>query len=689
MVMENKQPLPEHKIYALDIGTRTVVGLVGSYIDDRFAVESHVAINHPERAMYDGQIHDIEKVAKVVKRVTEHLELETGYQLKKVAIAAAGRALKTQSAEVTRALDPTREIDKSTLDAIEIEALQTAQKQLEANHQLKAKYYCVGYSAVQYVLDDALIANPLEHRGSQLSLKVIATFLPHSVVDSLYTVVDKLGLEVTNLTLEPIAAISVAIPQKFRLLNLALVDVGAGTSDIALTKAGAVYAYAMVDMAGDELTEALVQHYLMDFESAETLKMNLCFEETQHFTDIVGIPYQKTTAEVLAAIGSEINRVAAKVAEGIVGANGGKPSAVFLIGGGCQVPGFSQALSEHLDLPRERVVIKGADALEGIHYQTQALVGPEFITPLGIGYHALIAREQDFLQVLVNDTPLRLFNAKQLLVSDALVLIGYGARRLIPERGKPLQYVLNHQNKRVSGTYGEAAKVYVNGSLASLDTPIKHKDAIVVEDAVQGTDAALKLTDAIDYRKQVFLEEGPLDLVRQIMVNGVPINQELADQYWIQPMDHVQVEALQTVSDLMLFKGIEHHKSISVNGRQAHPALTLRKGDFITFDSAFEVTPNGATKAITETPLAKGDLEQSPLEVVNTKPIHRYTLTINNAPVEIETDRNPMIFVDLFEYIDFDLSKPKGIIDLKLNGERARYTDVLKNGDSIDIGWRQ
>ena len=683
--MENKQPLPEHKIYALDIGTRTVVGLVGSYIDDRFSVESHVAINHPERAMFDGQIHDIEKVAKVVKRVTEQLEQETGYQLKKVAIAAAGRALKTQSAEVTRQIDPTREIDKSTLDAIEIEALQQAQKQLESNQQFKAKYYCVGYSAVQYLLDDALIANPLEHRGSFLALKVIATFLPHSVVDSLYTVVDKLGLEVTNLTLEPIAAISVAIPQKFRLLNLALVDVGAGTSDIALTKAGAVYAYAMVDVAGDELTEALVQHYLMDFESAESLKMNLCRSSEQSFIDIVGIPYQKTTQEVLVAIGSEINRVAAKVAEGIVIANGGTPSAVFLIGGGCQVPGFSQALAEHLDLPKERVVIKGADALEGIHYQTSSLAGPEYITPLGIGYHALIAREQDFLQVLVNETPLRLFNAKQLLVSDALVLIGYGARRLIPERGKPLQYMLNHQNKRVSGTYGEAAKIYVNGSLASLDTPIKHKDAIVVEDAVQGTDATFKLSDAVDFRRQVFLEEGPLDLVRQIVINGVSITKDHASQYWIQPLDHVQIEALDTISDFMTFKALSEHKGLYVNGRQSHPSLSLRSGDFITFEVSNDGPHSFVKVADAKAELILNADNREPVQ----KPMNRYYFVVNQKTQEIETDRNPMIFVDLFEYIDFDLTKPQGIIDLKLNGERARYTDELKNGDVIDIGWRK
>ena len=67
------------------------------------------------------------------------------------------------------------------------------------------------------------------------------------------------------LTLEPIAAINVLIPPSMRRLNVALVDIGAGTSDIAITDAGTVIAYGMVPIAGDEVTEAISDHYLLDF----------------------------------------------------------------------------------------------------------------------------------------------------------------------------------------------------------------------------------------------------------------------------------------------------------------------------------------------------------------------------------------------------------------------------------------
>lgn len=89
----------------------------------------------------------------------------------------------------------------------------------------------------------------------------------------LYKVMDNIGLDVGFMTLEPIAAIEAAVPNNIRLLNVALVDIGAGTSDIAITKDGTIAAYAMTSTAGDEITEMLAKTYLLDFDTAEAVKM--------------------------------------------------------------------------------------------------------------------------------------------------------------------------------------------------------------------------------------------------------------------------------------------------------------------------------------------------------------------------------------------------------------------------------
>ena len=83
---------------------------------------------------------------------------------------------------------------------------------------LDSKYYLNGYE----------ITNLEGHKGSEISVLLLATFLPEEVVDGLYAAVEIAGLEVANLTLEPIAAMNVAIPENFRLLNIALVDAATG-----------------------------------------------------------------------------------------------------------------------------------------------------------------------------------------------------------------------------------------------------------------------------------------------------------------------------------------------------------------------------------------------------------------------------------------------------------------------------
>ena len=77
-------------------------------------------------------------------------------------------------------------------------------------------------------------------------------------MESLYSAMNQAGMEVAGLTLEPIAAINVAIPEKLRLLNLVMVDIGAGTSDIAVCRDGKVVGYTMATLAGDEITESIM-----------------------------------------------------------------------------------------------------------------------------------------------------------------------------------------------------------------------------------------------------------------------------------------------------------------------------------------------------------------------------------------------------------------------------------------------
>ncbi len=655
-------------IFSLDIGTRNVVGMIGNMEMNNFKIIDFEIIAHPDRAMYDGQIHDIDKVSEVVREVKQRLEDRAGFELKYVSIAAAGRALKTNKVEVYREIDSTKEISKSLIDSLEIEAIQTAQSELEKDidDSQEIKYYCVGYTVVNYYLDGNIIGNLRGHRGNKIGADVLATFLPHVVVDSLYTVVHRVGLEVVNLTLEPIAAINVAIPPKFRLLNLALVDVGAGTSDIAITKDGAIVSYAMVSVAGDEITEAISKGLLLDFNTAEKLKIELSKKQSHKFNDIIGMEYEMTTEEVVSKVEGVIKELCYKISSQIIKYNGKSPSAVFCIGGGSQIPGFTKYLADSLEIPKERVAIRGTEMLEDVDFGELTLKGPEYVTPMGIGYTAFKDREQDFLEVTVNGNFIRLFNSKQLTVSDALILIEYNARNLIAKKGKPITFTLNKKKKTCYGSYGEPAKIYVNSELSSLDTKLSNKDIIIVDPATEGENAEVYLKDIVNKNEKVSFNDEEVRLVKTIKVNGQYVDMD----HGINEDDNVEVERLDTIEDILkLFNINPQGCEVYINDKKSNLTSKIKDEDII------KTKLNVKEKVEIINP---SDREEQ--EYMN--------LRVNGETIKIKKPDKDLIFVELFNHIDFDLTASKGIIELKLNGERANYTDTLKDNDVIEIYWK-
>lgn len=677
-------------LFSLDIGTRTVVGVVSVLNGETYEVVDYEIMSHPDRAMYDGQIHDIQKVTEVVRSVKEILEKRNNMTFKKVAIAAAGRALKTEKITVERELEIGEAITQEFVNNVEMEGIQVAQSQIEVDKRTgESRYYCVGYNVCNYFIDNMMNINPKGHRGSQLKIELIATFLPHIVVDGLYTVVDRAGLEVLNMTLEPIAAINVAIPQKLRLLNLALVDIGAGTSDIAITKEGSVISFGMVAAAGDKFTEEIAKYFLLDFDKAEALKIQLNQSDNHTFTDIIGMTHEKTTEEIVETIKDKMIETAEMISKQILEYNDKTPSAVFCIGGGCQMPGFTDLIAAELELPKERVVIKPVESLEKIVFKTEALKGPEFITPLGIGVTAIKEKESDFLQIMVNEKSVRLLNSKQLNVSDALILVGYSARNLLPERGRSLLYTLNNKSRVLKGGHGVAARIFVNGSLASLDYKLRNKDVIHIESGIKGNDARMTLKELVQPHEFIFNDE------RMINKYEVRVNDIIADiDYDINSGDDISFEEMRTVKELLQFRGVDRNVvETYVNGEKVTLDRLIQSNDIVRtrlLEAEAELID-----VISEETFKSIEIEEDviisyePEVRVVEEVFYNYELLINGERITVENINRKMVFVDVFEYINFDISRPQGILVLTLNGHKANYTDLLKNGDVVEIMWRQ
>lgn len=202
-------------VFGLDIGTRSVVGTIGYKEDEKFIVVAQEIREHQTRAMLDGQIHDINRVASTIADIKKSLEEAAGCSLEEVCIAAAGRVLRTIDTHVEVEFEKEKTVTNQDINNLISLGIEKAFEDFQSeNDEEEAHFYCVGYSIVRYYLNGMWMGQPEHHKAKSIGVDMIATFLPDDVVDGLYKAVELAGLKVANLTLEPIAAIRVAIDRK-------------------------------------------------------------------------------------------------------------------------------------------------------------------------------------------------------------------------------------------------------------------------------------------------------------------------------------------------------------------------------------------------------------------------------------------------------------------------------------------
>ncbi len=686
-------------IFALDIGTRSIIGTVGVVKEKKFRVIAEKYIEHEERAMIDGQIHDITLVATAVQTIKNQLESEIGFKLSKVSIAAAGRFLRTSIAKATVHIDSEKEIDKEAIRSLELTAVKSAEEDI--NKHTEGKLYCVGYTVKNYYLNGYIISNLLAHKGEEISAEVIATFLPRSVVDSLYSVMKKVNLEVMNLTLEPIAAIEAAIPKSLRLLNLALVDIGAGTSDIAISSKDTITAFGMVPMAGDEVTETIAQTYLVDFNTAEEIKKQCMENENITYVDVLGIENTIASEEVIKVIVPIVEKITDEIAIKIIDLNGGKaPNAVFLVGGGAHTPKFRDVLAEKLNLPVQRIGIKGRDAVtECICIDNN--LGSVGVTVLGIALISIKNLGHDFIDVFLNEKVISLFNSHAHSVMDVVLQGGINPKLLMGKNGRNIRFTLNGSKRLAFGTLGHNATISINGKSAALDSEVKEGDNIQIGFAQHGKDAEPKVLDYITNLNSIsfFYNDIVYSLEPLCFINGEKRSMDSI----INEEDKIEVIYPSTVGDFIKYFMDESEQNIKLllKDKVVDRDYEIKEGDRIykavVLEDQGEEEKKLSKKDIIEQPennfidtITNDTTEDSSIHPLvtedNSKDDLSITLVVNDKKVKLK-DKEKYIFIDIFDYIDFDLTVPKGNIKLELNGKPAGYYDELNSGDDIKIYW--
>lgn len=489
----------EDTIFVLDIGTRSIIGLVGVVESDKMNVIAIESAEHIKRAMIDGQIEDINAVAKLAASVKERIEAKLEMKLSRVCVAAAGRALKTERTSHEIEVPDGKSIDEDLINQLESGAIEKIDDMLsESVSEAYKQFYLVGYSAIQYYLDDYPISSLLDHHASKIKADVLATFLPSEVVESLYAAMRQAGLEVASLTLEPIAAINAAIPDNLRLLNLAFADIGAGTSDIAVCKDGNIAGYTMTTTAGDEITETLMKEYLIDFDTAEQIKMDLDSKKEIYFTDIMGFEQTLPAEAVLESISEGISHLCTEIAESIIDVNGGPPSAVFLAGGGSKLHGVLEGVRAALDMDEKRIAIAGNNFKVTAFSKEYDLNNPEYATPLGIAVSSGLNLINDSYHLTLNGKRARLFRNGDLNVFNVLTMNGYRYRDLFGRSGASLIVTVNGKRRVFYGQPATNSILTLNGQPAKVEAMVKAGDTLEFIPAKAGSPAKAKVSDVLE-----------------------------------------------------------------------------------------------------------------------------------------------------------------------------------------------
>ncbi len=793
-------------VFGLDIGTRSIVGTVGYLEEDKFHVVAQRSKEHETRAMMDGQIHDIGKVGDTIRQVKEMLEDDLERNLTDVCIAAAGRVLRTVTTHVEQAFEDDHEVTSEDVYALSTMGVEQAYDEFLNNNDTDMKFYCVGYTPMRYYMNGYQIGNPEGHKVKHMAMDMIATFLPDDVVDGLYKAVGLAGLHVANLTLEPIAAIQVAIPEKFRMLNMALVDVGAGTSDISITKEGTITAYGMIPVAGDSLTDVLVQHCLVEFDVAEKIKRAAGVQDTIEYLDIMGLPQTITAEEVKALLESNVQSMTSQVAECIKELNGEKSvSAVFVVGGGGMIPGYTEKLAEALGIVKERVAIRGQEVMQSIIFEmNNPRRDAMMVTPTGICL-SYYMQTNNFIFVDFNGKRVKLYDNGKLSVADVAVQCNLTNEELFPKRGTPLTFTVNGKSRMVRGEQGEAAIIKVNGAEASITTQIHNGDCIEVISSTAGAAAVMELGQLPEFSEQlhVYVNGMKIDLPKTASIDGKVEN----EYYKIVDGDEIQVQNFYTVKEIAEFMDVPLGGDILVNDtpakletkvyenftlswdvnaplvedsyaalereaetaaaakaeaearekaaleRQREEVRTAEERQKAEAEARAKIAAHSAQQAEREKlinayapQVAQAQESVSVAESVSAQPLESVPVAesvsaqpqesvpvaesvsvqaqeseqpqvsgqavgendaepavspeIPTGPVEVMvivnqrpvfmSGKSNYVYVDVFSYIDFDLKAGKGrAIVTNLNGRPAEYMEPLKNGDVIEIYWKE
>ena len=258
-------------IVGLDIGTSKVVAIVGEV-----TVEGDIEIigigTQPSRGLKKGVVVNIESTVQSIQRAVEEAELMAGCQIRSVYAGIAGSHIRSINSHGIVA------IKEKEVTAVDVQRVIEAAKAVA----IPADQRILHVLPQEFIIDNSEgIRDPISMSGVRLEAKVHLVTGAVSAAQNIIKCVRRCGLEVEDLILEQLASSYSVLGEDEKDLGVCLVDIGGGTTDIAVFTGGSIRHTAVIPIAGDQVTNDIAVALRTPTHHAEEIKMKYACALTQ------------------------------------------------------------------------------------------------------------------------------------------------------------------------------------------------------------------------------------------------------------------------------------------------------------------------------------------------------------------------------------------------------------------------
>ena len=376
---------------SLDIGTEVVKALVFK-IDQESGNGIVKGVGRARQGlgdMHSGAVSDISGVIENCRKAIEIAKQMAGTKkVQKAIIGIAGELVKGTTTTVHyERIKPELRIDlpeiKNIIHKVQCKAFDRIRQQLawETGHS-EIEVKLINAAIVDVRIDGYKVFNPVGFQGRDVSIAVFNAYAPMIHLGALQTIAKDLKLELLSIAAEPYAvAKSTGIENVFDY-NAVFIDIGGGTTDVAVVRNGGLEGTKMYGLGGRAFTKRLAQELGVDFEEAEMLKIK--YAENRLGSD-VSLKVEAMLKDDCDVWLSMMELALSEFSESDI-----LPTRFFLCGGGSGLPGIKKALASAnwgKELPfskRPQISFLQPSDISNIIDETGELRDPQDITPMGL-----------------------------------------------------------------------------------------------------------------------------------------------------------------------------------------------------------------------------------------------------------------------------------------------------------------